>query len=116
MWPIVFQGNFLFQSVENENKYCQNDFTKNISFFYFSLDHQHGQDLNNPQWCEGAFPPDLEDVALSPTGNLKGGPSTAAASSSNNRAGGPGGCFEANSSSCSPPSVQGKSITLDGKN
>ena len=73
--------------------------------------------MNNPQWCEGAFPPDLEDVTLSPTGNLKGGASSAtAASSSNNRAaGGPGGCFEANSSSCSPPSVQGKPIILTEK-
>ena len=66
-------------------------------FIHFSLDQQHGgQEVGSTsQWCgAGAFPSDLEDVTLSPTNNLKG------ATSNPN-----GGCFEANSSSCSPPSV-----------
>ena len=73
-----------------------------------SEQHQHNQpsssaSMNSPPWCEGAFPSDLEDVALSPPSSYNG--NTLIGVDHGNLNCGFSNIDDMNSSSCSPPSV-----------
>ena len=63
--------------------------------------------MNSPPWCEGAFPSDLEDVALSPPSESYNGNSLGIGLDQGNLNCGVGfsNMEDINSSSCSPPSV-----------
>ena len=65
------------------------------------------QAMNSPPWCEGAFPSDLEDVALSPPSESYNGSTLGIGLDHGNLNCGVGfsNMEDINSSSCSPPSV-----------
>ena len=65
------------------------------------------QAMNSPPWCEGAFPSDLEDVALSPPSESYNGSTLGIGLDHGNLSCGVGfsNMEDINSSSCSPPSV-----------
>ena len=63
------------------------------------------QSMNSPPWCEGAFPSDLEDVALSPPSSYNGNTLMAIDHGSLNCGVGFSNMEDMHSSSCSPPSV-----------
>ena len=67
--------------------------------------NENQQSMNSPPWCEGAFPSDLEDVALSPPSSYNGNHLMGIDHGNLNCGVGFSNIEDMNSSSCSPPSV-----------
>jgi hypothetical protein len=67
--------------------------------------NENHHSMNSPPWCEGAFPSDLEDVALSPPSSYNGNHLMGIDHGNLNCGVGFSNIEDMNSSSCSPPSV-----------